>query len=84
MALNIKSEHADELARALAERTGESITEAVTKAIEDRLAALDAEDAARRAREAALLDQLVAECSVLPILDPRSPDEIMGYDEMGL
>lgn len=38
MSLNIKNEETHRLARELAELTGESITEAVTKAIEERLA----------------------------------------------
>jgi antitoxin VapB len=38
MALSIKSDKADRLARELATVTGESLTDAVTIAIEDRLA----------------------------------------------
>ncbi|WP_395160180.1 type II toxin-antitoxin system VapB family antitoxin, partial [Ilumatobacter sp.] len=38
MALSIKSDKADRLARELATVTGESLTDAVTMAIEDRLA----------------------------------------------
>ncbi len=38
MALSIKSEEADRLARALARLTGESMTEAVTTALRERLA----------------------------------------------
>ena len=37
MALNIKSAETDRLARELAALTGESITEAVTRALEQRL-----------------------------------------------
>jgi antitoxin VapB len=38
MALSIKTEEADRLARALAKLTGESITRAVTNALRERLA----------------------------------------------
>ncbi len=38
MALSIKTEEADRLARALARLTGESMTEAVTAALRERLA----------------------------------------------
>ena len=76
MSLNIKSERADRLARELASRTGESITEAVTTAIEDRLARL-------RPRVVALSD-LVARFGALAVLDNRSPEEILGYDADGL
>jgi antitoxin VapB len=44
MALSIKTEEADRLARELARLTGETMTEAVTRALEDRL------DRVRRAR----------------------------------
>lgn len=38
MALNVKSDRADRLARELAELTGESMTAAITVAFEERLA----------------------------------------------
>lgn len=82
MALSIKNEAVDRLARELAEETGESVTEAIRVAIEERL---------RRARGKASPDSLQRQlaairqrCSRLPVLDPRSPDEILGYDERGL
>jgi hypothetical protein len=30
------------------------------------------------------LDEIALHCSRLPVLDNRSPDEILGYDENGL
>ena len=83
MALNIKSRDADRLARELAALTGESITEAVTKAIEGRL------DAERQRREQSReqlrqrLLEIAERTSRLPVLDPRSADEILGYNEFG-
>lgn len=80
MALSIKSEEADRLARELAATTGESITEAVTIAIAERLRRerRSADDLARRLR------QLSTEAGRLPVLDDRSEDELLGYDENGL
>ena len=80
MALSIKSDEADRLARELAAATGESITEAVTQAIRMRL------DATRRARRgiARRLMGISEASSRLPRLDNRSDDEIVGYDEHGL
>jgi antitoxin VapB len=49
MALNIKNEEADRLARELAELTGESVTAAVTEALRERLAR---EEKARHRRKA--------------------------------
>ncbi|MDQ3485116.1 MAG: type II toxin-antitoxin system VapB family antitoxin, partial [Actinomycetota bacterium] len=30
------------------------------------------------------IEAIARRCAALPILDPRSPDEILGYDEHGL
>jgi antitoxin VapB len=82
MALNIRSRETEELATELAHLTGESKTEAVTKAVRDRL-----ERVKRARQQRSLADELDAigrECSALPVLDPRSPEEILGYDEHGL
>ncbi|HEX4980306.1 MAG TPA: type II toxin-antitoxin system VapB family antitoxin [Ilumatobacteraceae bacterium] len=80
MALSIKSDEADRLARELAAVTGESITVAVTEAIRMRLATQ------RRARRglARRLMAISEASSRLPRLDDRTDDEILGYDEDGL
>jgi antitoxin VapB len=84
MALNIKSAETDRLARELAALTGESITEAVRRALEKRLEQERRErDVLRRERLKALLDDVRARVSKLPVLDPRSDDEILGYNEIG-
>jgi antitoxin VapB len=57
MAMNIKSERAQRVARQLADRTGESLTTAITVAVEERLARLEAGEL-RRARDR--IDQLMA------------------------
>jgi antitoxin VapB len=80
MVLSIKSDEADRLARELADQTGESITEAVTAALRERL------DRTRRSPEA-VAERLMSVASAgatLPILDIRSDDEILGYDEHGV
>ena len=80
MALSIKSDEADRLARELAAATGESITVAVTESIRMRL------DATRRAQRglARRLMAISEASSRLPRLDDRTDDEILGYDEHGL
>ena len=80
MALSIKSDRADRLARELAATTGESITDAVTIAIEDRLRRH------RRDRQRVVDDimAIASEAAALPVMDARSADEIIGYDEHGL
>ena len=78
MALSIKSERADQLARDLAKLTGVSITDAVVASLEARL------DYERRRRRERDLSDIVERFRRLPVLDERDPDEIIGYDEHGL
>ena len=78
MALSIKSAKADQLARDLAALTGESITDAVVASLEARL------DAERRRRRDRGLGDILERFRRLPVLDPRHPDEIIGYDDHGL
>jgi antitoxin VapB len=82
MAILIKDRDADQMIRALAERTGESITDAVKTAVRDRLRKLplSEEEIAERKRK---LDALVARGRKLKIIDDRTPDEIIGYNEFG-
>ena len=82
VALSIKSEEADRLARQLTAVTGESLTEAVTVALRERLGRLSGRRSARSLADE--LDQIAKRCAALPLADPRPPDEILGYDEHGL
>lgn len=82
MSLNIKDEKTDKLAREVADLAGESITEAIRRALEERRERL------RRSRKrrslAEELDEIGARCAALPDLDKRTADEILGYDKKGL
>ncbi len=82
MALNIRSAEAVRLAAELARQTGETKTEAVTKALRDRLARVQRERSRRRLADE--LEAIAEHCANLPVLDARSADEILGYDEQGL
>ncbi len=82
MPLSIKDPETERLARSLAERTGETITVATRRAIEERLKRTGAQ-----ARKAALLEDMEAmqrRLSALPVLNDRSPDEIIRYDQNGV
>ncbi len=82
MPLSIKDAETERLARLLAEQTGESITLATRRALEDRLRRLGSQ-----ARRSGLLEDLAAirrRWSALPVLDARSAEEILGYDESGV
>jgi antitoxin VapB len=83
MPISIKAPEADRLARQLAAVTGETITDAVIVAMRERLA----REERKRQDKAALLEEIRAishHCASLPVLDSRTEDEIMGWDENGL
>jgi len=82
MALNIKDVETDRLARQLAAETGETITVAARRAIEERLARVRARKTT--APEADELRALIARGRARPILDDRPDHEVLGYDEQGL
>jgi antitoxin VapB len=82
MPLNIRSKQADELAGTLAKLTGETKTEAVTQALRERLERVRRGRKRRRLTDD--LDEIALHCAGLPVRDPRSATEILGYDEHGL
>jgi len=83
MPLNVKNDEAHRLAKELAELTGESITQAVTQALKDAVAKARLRRRASTERLISELDEIAGHCASLPVLDPRSPEEILGYDERG-
>lgn len=81
MGLEIHIPKADALARQLAAATGEDIDTAAVRAIEERLARMPRQ---RAADEKAAIEGLFDRLAQLPVLDHRSPDEIIGYGPDGL
>jgi len=81
VALNIRNPEVEKLAESLAKLTGESKTGAVKKALRDRLQRLLRRHSGRKLANE--LDELAAHCANLPVLDNRSPEEILGYDDNG-
>ena len=82
MALSIKDPDADRLARELAARTGETLTEAIVTSLRERL-----EREKKRVRRGGLADargEIGRRCASLPVLDERTADEILAYDRHGL
>lgn len=83
MALSIKSPEVERKVRKLAAATGESITAAISMAVDEQLK----REERKRESKQFLIDDLMAiadHCASLPVLDDRSEDEIMGWDENGL
>lgn len=81
MPLSIKNKKAEILAAEVSKETGESLTDAVIHALEERLERI------RGTRNAPDLVQDILEisrrCSRLPDKDKRSADVILGYDKNG-
>lgn len=82
MALNIKNPTAERLAQTLANETGESLTQAVISALQERL------DRRRSGGDVARLQNEVADLQAFlraqSDRDPRDPNELLGYDAFGL
>ncbi len=82
MPLSIKNDDTERLARKVAEATGESLTEAIHRALEDRWRCLKSKRHARVL--SSQIEELLRRVDSLPTLDPRPDAEILGYDENGL
>ncbi|WP_347344295.1 type II toxin-antitoxin system VapB family antitoxin [Microbacterium sp.] len=82
MALNIKDPETDRIARELAAATGESITVAARVAMEQRLRRVRASAAEHAVRDE--LEAIVARGRSRRMIDERSAETIIGYDENGL
>jgi antitoxin VapB len=84
MALNIKNPETEKLARELARRRKQGITAAVTDVLRKEV-----ERERRKPRREGKeefhrrIQEIVDEVKKLPVLDDRSPDEILGYNEQG-
>lgn len=82
MPMSIKSIETERLARELAAKTGESLTAAIRKALEERLDRLKHD---RKSQVlASQLEEILRRVDELPVLDSRTPEEIIGFDENGL
>ncbi len=81
MPLSIRNAKTEKLARELAAENGENITQAITRALEERLQRLRGRHKAIDLTEEIL--RISKRCSEIPDRDPRSPDEILGYGSTG-
>ena len=84
MPLTINHPEADKLAHELMSYTGESLTQAVLNALRERL---KQEKAKRHVVAKSLKDELLEigrACAALPVLDDRSSEAILGYNEIGV
>lgn len=80
MGLNIKNREVEAAIRQLAEQRGVDLTEAVRLAVRHELERGRNGYESRLARMRSIADRV----ATLPLLDSRSSDEILGYDDIGL
>jgi antitoxin VapB len=81
MGILIKNAATEAKIRKLAEKTGESLTTAVERAVDERLERIP-EPAGRVDRKR--LADILAYFDSLPVDDARAPNEIIGYDHEGV
>ena len=82
MPLDIKDDDSHVLAKRLARSTGEPLTRAVNRTIQERLVQVERSRAGSRIADE--MDHIALHCAGLPRRDRRSADRIIGYDEHGL
>jgi antitoxin VapB len=84
MALNIKNAETEKLARELARRRSQGLTEVLTDVLRREV---ERERRKPRRGDTDELDRriqtIVDEVKKLPVLDDRTPDEIIGYNKHG-
>jgi antitoxin VapB len=84
MSILVKNPKTEQKIRKLARRTGETITAAIDRAVDERLAKLGPERRTKGRLDRKKVTEILAYFDSLPIDDPRSPDEIIGYNEYGV
>ena len=84
MGILIKRPETEDKIRELADRTGETITDAVDRAVDERLAKVGARKRVGRV-DWARLETLVSKVRATPPINEHlTDDEIVGYDEAGV
>jgi|HubBroStandDraft_6_1064221.scaffolds.fasta_scaffold2461634_1 antitoxin VapB len=82
MPISIKNDQTEAVARKLARLAGESLTEAIRIALEERY------DRLRRTRSGRSLsdelNEIALRCAGRRPISDLTPDEILGYDEFGI
>jgi len=76
--LYVKNPVAHRLAELVSKRMGVTLSDAVISALEDKL------HQTGRPVDRAKVEALSAKISALPVIDSRTPDEILGYDAFGI
>lgn len=84
MGMSIRNPEVEHLARTLADRRGISMTEAIRQALRHEMAREAVLPAAKDDARLERMLEIARSAAKLTVLDNRSDDEILGYDEHGL
>lgn len=82
MGVSIKSAEAERKLRRVSRLLGKSMTATVIELADGKLKELDAKKDRERIHRA--VDRIVRRVKMLPVLDNRTDDEILGYNKDGL
>ena len=82
MPISIKNNQTEQLARKLAEMTGETLTVVIGTALTERYDRLRMARAGRTITDD--LNEIAMRCARRPVISQLSADEILGYDEFGV
>lgn len=87
--MHVLAQDVEAVARQLSSFTGQSIDDVVREAIEARARAAGVQLPSPPRRKTveeriAGMRAISDRCAALPVLDDRTPDEIIGYDEFGV
>jgi antitoxin VapB len=83
MGIFIRNSQTEAKVRKLAKRTRRTLTAAIDHAVDQELARLTQSRQKRGHLDREKLTELLRHFDSLPVDDPRSPEEIIGYDEHG-
>jgi antitoxin VapB len=84
VAIYVKDRETETAVRNYAARKGLTVTAAIRRAVVEAEAVDEAAVEARYLRMLRNIRKIQARTASLPVLDDRTPDEILGYDENGL
>jgi len=82
MAISIRNPHAEQLARKIAAISGENITQVIIHALENHMERLRGQRIYPDTIEEIM--NISSRCSSIPDIDKRTPDEILGYNKIGV
>jgi len=83
MALHLQGPGTDRLARELSAATGQTIAQVVNTALRERQKSISLERSRTKDEIIARIEAITDRLAKLQVLDNRTPDEIIGYNERG-